>query len=742
MRSAKVILATSLLFAFAASGRTGSAEEKMRLYPPESGGILRVITSGDIRLAVDDIDGRFTIGTTDGKSLLFGFPSEGATSHANFLVGDSVAGTYTDDGGLHPDPARVLLHPVAIGDAIVSRYEIDGIQFEQKLTPTILGENSSVFIEYTATNTTASAVDVGLLLFLDTMIGGNDYAPIATEYGYFAVEREFVAPDIPMYWQAFESSPWQPEDSLIGAGVLIGGSASPPDRVVYGDFWHFHDVEWDYTVSGDPYSDSAVLLRWDARPLSPGETRRMSTYYGLGDAEIVVGDLNLSLSAPEELTIESCSFRTPNPFPVNLIVSNGTAITLGGLSARIDLPEGFHVDGGSSIVDLAPDVLSSGATGTVSWLIAVDDSMFGDDTTVCFDVSAWASATDTFSVEWCIDIPGIDDRGATAELMAPTEDVTIACDTVALMFRIGDPGEIDASTLELTIDGLHLFYPDPGRMSFSDPFLTCLIPSSELTEGEVNIALGDIHDRDGCPLVADYEWSIHLDWHPPVATILTPSSGDTLTSEDFDVVVSLTDLSGIEDSSLFWTINGTRYGLPVTLDDSIASIRPAATGLVPLGLSPCEVCLEGIHDKAYGHCGPNAAPPACIEFYTDIERPYAQIIEPVPGTWSSCARQAISAKLVNPGGGIDPATVFLDVDGTEYTIADAELSLEDTILTFVPSVPFSDGDEVDLLLRAGSFGGMDITPLSWSFHIDLSAPTVEPLSPAGGEFSSPEQPIS
>lgn len=743
MRSATKMLATSLLFLFVltATGQTDSVEAKLRMLPTGSGGSRRVISSGELRVAINDIDGRFTIGTIEGKSLLFGFPHEGGTSHTHFFVNDSVAGTYTDDGGLHPDAARVLTHPFMVGDAVVSRYEIDGIEFEQRLTPTILGEHSTVLIEYIATNRTSITKDAGLLLFLDTMIGENDYAPIATEYGYFSVEREFISPSIPTYWQAFESSPWQPPDSLIGSGVIIGGSAVPPDRIVYGDFWNFHDIVWDYIIEGDPFSDSAILMRWDADPLMPGETRRMATYYGLGSVEIVVGDLNLSLSAPDELTIESCSFRSPVPFPVNLLVSNGTGVILGALEAKIDLPEGFRVEDGDAVVDLMPDVLGPGGTGAVSWSVAVDDTMFDDDTTICFEVSAWASATDTFSVDWCIDIPGIDGRGATAEFMAPSDGAIIACDTVALLFRLGDPGEIDPTTISITVDGVHLSYPYPERMEYSEPFLSCFIPSSELIEGVVDIALGDIHDFDGCPLVTDYEWNIFLDWHPPTSTVLSPSPGDTATHEDFEVLVQLDDISGVEDSSLYWIIDGTIWDFPVEFAGGIASIRPMETGLIPIGISPCEICLAGIHDKAYGPCGPNHSPQICVDFWTDIELPYAQIIEPFPGAWSSCDRQIIRTKIVNPGGEIDPSTVILTVAGVEYYIG-AELSLDDTILTFVPPASFADGSTIDVVLVAGTSTHIAITPLSWSFNIDLSAPVIEPVSPGGGEFSSIDRSIS
>ncbi len=741
MSIAKIKMATSLLLLVSVfSAIADSTDVKLELYPPGSGASRRIISSGELRLAVNDIDGRFTIGTIDGKSLLFGFPHEGATSHAHFFVNDSVAGTYTADGGVHPDPAVVTMHPTLSGESVVSRYDVCGVQFEQRLTITEIGERPSVLIEYLATNTTAVPANVGLLLFFDTMIGDNDFAPIATEYGYFAVEREFVAPDIPTYWQAFESSPWQPEDSLIGSGVLVGASAAPPDRIVFGDFWLLRNTDWEYTLSGDPFSDSAVLMRWDASYLMPGETRRMATYYGLGNVEIVIGDLNLSLSAPHELTIESCSFRTPNPFPVNLIVSNATGVILPGLFARLALPEGFHLaDGYSSTVTIL-EILSPGASEAISWMVYSDDGYFPTDTVISLMVSAWSTATDTTIAEWPIIIPGIDGRGPSAELLAPSESSSIACDTVPLLIRIGESGEIDVTTLDLQIDGVRLTYPDP-RLDYSGSFLRCWMPSAELDEGEVEISFGDVRDRHGCPLVSEYSWNIYLDWHPPIATILEPSAGDTVVVEDFAVAVDLDDLTGVEDTSLFWVIDEIDLDIPVSIVEGIASIKPMETGFIPLGFSEHRICLSGIHDKVYGYCGPNHAEPVCVDFWTNIERPYAHIIEPAPDSYSSCEFQRIVVRMVNPSGTLDPASIVLNVNGTDYSVGGGPLILLDSILIYAPELPYTDGSTIEASVSASTFSRMAIAPLSWTFHIDLSAPEAFVFSPAAGVFSAPDEPI-
>lgn len=713
---------------------------KMAMFPPGSGGSRLFLTHGEIRIAVNNIDGRFTTGTIGGKSLLFGYPSEGATSHAHFFVDDSVCGTYIADGGIHPAPAPVIIPPTVVAGSIVSRYLFQGVEFTQRITPTFIGEHSTALIEYTAVNTTSFAKRVGVLLFLDTMIGENDYAPIATEYGYFAVEREFVSPNIPTYWQAFESSPWQPPDSLIGAGILIGGSAVPPTRVVFGDFWRLRNVVWNYSILGAPYSDSALLMRWDSRVLLAGESRRMATYYGIGSAEITIGELNLSLSAPRELTVSSCTMRSPNPFPVNLLVSNASGVAIGGIRALLRIPDGCRIFSGSALSRVEPEELSIGGTGVVSWLVHLPDSLFPRDTSLCLSASVWGSGTDTFDIEWCIFVPGIDGRGPIAELLAPTARSIYSCDTLALMFRLSDPDSIEVSTIRVRVDGALLSYPYPGRMDFTPPILRCFVPVSEISTGEIEISLAGLTDRNGCPIFGVSSWLLTIDNDPPEAEIIEPSAGDTIIRDDFRVSAILSDASGINWGSLRWRINDTIL-LPSEYLSDTAFINPMAFGIVPEGLAYWHVCLTNISDAITGPCPRNVAPNECIDFYTNLSIPRAEIIEPAPGAFVSCNRQIIRSRITATSSDLDESSIRMIVNGTTYSITSPSLSFDGSVASFIPPSSFSDGQIVNVEFRASTVSGFSIPPLNWSFRVDLSSPEFVPISPPSSVFQTPLQPL-
>jgi len=720
-------------------GLAQTPARKLAMYPGGEDGSRLLYTSGDLRIAVNNTDGRFTIGTSLGKSLLFGFPNEGATSHAHFFVNDSICGTYLNDGGMHPTSATVTLSPMISAGSIVSRYIVDGIEFTQRLTPTYWGDNPTVLVEYTAVNTTAVAKQVGVLLFLDTMIGDNDYAPIATEYGYFAVEREFISPDIPTYWQAFESSPWQPPDSLIGGGVLVGGSAVPPDRVVFGDFWSMHNVDWNYTLTGEPYSDSAVLFRWDAGPLAPGASRRMATYYGQGSAIISIGDLNLSLSAPDELTIEECVLRTPNPFPINLLVSNATGTTIGGITAEIDIPDACEIVSGEPSGMISPSALSPAGTGTISWQISIDDSLFEHDTTLAFSASVYGTGTDTFTIDWTIDIPGIDGRGPTAELISPSPGGITSCDTVEMFFRLIDIDGIDESSIRVDAGSAFVFWPNPSRLEFDYPYLRCRIPADEIGDSPVEVDLRSIKDNNGCSIRGTYTWNFDIDRNAPETELIEPAPGDTIFDEAFEIVVRLADDNGIAADSLEWDIDG--FTVPADLDGGYARISPVDLGIAPTGFEDWRVCLRGIFDNIGGTCGGNEAEPVCVDFYTDFTAPRAEIIEPLPGSYNSCPNPKVEVHFSTPGEDIDPATIRFEYGGHLFNISSPHLTYADSQLTFISPDPAVDGEEITVKLFASTFAGFPIAPLNWTFFSDMSAPEVSAIYPPEGIFITPEDNI-
>ncbi|MCD6418420.1 gliding motility-associated C-terminal domain-containing protein [bacterium] len=114
-----------------------------------------------------------------------------------------------------------------------------------------------------------------------------------------------------------------------------------------------------------------------------------------------------------------------------------------------------------------------------------------------------------------------------------------------------------------------------------------------------------------------------------------------------------------------------------------------------------------------------------LQFNTySCDGPAAYIEMPMPRTWSSCDDESIVVRLEDEDG-VVASTIVLEVEGVEYTVDSSELIWSPPMLSFYPSVPFADGDTVDVcLLAAEDIYTNTLTgdSLCWQFFIDVSPP--------------------
>ncbi|MBL7033960.1 MAG: T9SS type A sorting domain-containing protein [Candidatus Delongbacteria bacterium] len=288
--------------------------------------------SAVVSVNANDSDGSFTIGTADGTRLLYGHGYDPWSTLFNLRV-DGVEYLQTD--------LALETAPTLDGATIRCSFTIDNYRVWQYLTPIDFNETEgAVKIEYLIENNSGEVHDLDLLLEMDTMVDWNDGAPISTEFGYTGVETCFDAPDIPDYWQAFEVDPNQDPEFLIGQGTLNGYDATPPDRFAFGSWGNFYTPDFGYECNNLGYYDSATLLWW-YNCLEPGGSTYLCTYYGVGSVAQSPGELSLTMSAPDELTCDQYGELVPNPFSVNLIVTNTGVSVCEGIVATISLPVGL-----------------------------------------------------------------------------------------------------------------------------------------------------------------------------------------------------------------------------------------------------------------------------------------------------------------------------------------------------------------------------------------------------------------
>ncbi len=325
-----------------------------------------------IRADVDGEDGTFVIGTTGGDpntsnddnlELLYSFEADGYSSPwSSITTLRVVSGTEASDYVL--SNVLPVVAPHQEGDAVITRWRIDGIVVTQSLSLAPnphTNEENVVQIAYDVENESSSAYDVGLRSLLDVKIGENDGAPyFVPGYGNLIHETDFIGDDVPAYWKAFES-PIFDATYLRGQGILRGGDATPPDRMVIAEWPSLGGKVWDYSIQQGQVvtDDSAVALYWNPTPLYYAESTRFVTYYGLAGR----GGGDTWLDAPASVACGDLEFD------VVQWVNNATASTLTGGQSTLTLPDDVSLVHGEDASKAWGDILP-GEARSVQWRVA------------------------------------------------------------------------------------------------------------------------------------------------------------------------------------------------------------------------------------------------------------------------------------------------------------------------------------------------------------------------------------
>ena len=305
--------------------------------------------------------GRFTIGTGAGEYLLYGHGGDPWSSYVRIRVDGLV---YAPEGGGLFDVAMLpVAGPAIVGNGIVTSWSADGVMLTQTLTPVMVNGEGTVAIDYEVLNTSTYGREVSVMLEMDTMVNWNDAAPISTSNGYIAVESCYTGGQVPNTWQAFEESPTQDPSLLVGCGILNGFGATLPDFAAFGAWGNVYGGFFDFVCSGYGYGDSGCLLRWNAGLMMPGQGDSYKTFYGTCTEYTVPGELSLSLGGTTALSCQNGEIE-PNPFDVNLLVTNTGGEICHDVVATVDPGAGLIGGAPVWIGDLAP-----GDVGAASFFI-------------------------------------------------------------------------------------------------------------------------------------------------------------------------------------------------------------------------------------------------------------------------------------------------------------------------------------------------------------------------------------
>jgi len=394
--------------------------------PPTKGGaearllsIAATMENGYLKAAAES-NGTFVVGTTggdpstpndDNKRLLYGYPDYAGTGSTTVRIVSNGSTVDRQLSGLTP------VQPTALtGGRITTTWSEQDVEIQQILSlehNPYTGREDTVRIEYTLTNLGGAAVDAGVRLMLDVMIGDNDGAPyLVPGAGNQTTEVEYTGSDVPAFWQAFESPTFDPQ-SLKGMGILRTSGETPPDRFVIAGWFSIVGTLWDYAVTpgSSVTSDSATATYWDPVTLAPGASRTVATCYGLPGA----GGGDAWFVAPAALTCVDLSFEAV------LRVSNTSASTFTGGNASLVLPPGLVLASGETASKSLGDI-PSGGTASTSWNVEAPGSPSG---TLAYSAQiTFSGGSGPLSTENTIEVP---ECGAT-----PTSSPTIAPTSTSL----------------------------------------------------------------------------------------------------------------------------------------------------------------------------------------------------------------------------------------------------------------------------------------------------------------------
>lgn len=646
--------------------------------------------------------GLFNIGTAGDKPLLFLFPQEPFTSHFNVWIDGTV---YSND----PFRTGALIMPLVSDPrllednlTITCSYQAGGITIEQRLTPQQYSPTTgAIFIQYVITNNDIVPHQVGLLLELDTNVNGNDRAKVSTSFGYKQGEQIYSAPFIPDYFQAFETTDLD-STGVVAQGTLVGTDAVRPDLMIVGDWLvNLSKVQWDYTPQNLPFfDDSAVILRWNEQRLAPGENRIIATFYGLGDVSTQPGPLTLNLTAPNRLDAVAGQL-TPNPFEVNLIVTNTGNVAADNLQATLDLPSGLSAVSGGL---LFPQNLLPQEVATASWKVFAQCPTVGD-TTLEFTVNVTAANVPANSVSRKIFIPS-----CTASLpdflliAAPKRDTVTAGQsatyTIGMQPSGGFTESITLSLFPVLQRVTHTF--SPATISPATTSMLTLQTQSDLNPDTYAFAItgvgGGLSRSDTIALAVQA-----ADTSPPFTTNHTPVRFVKNTPLDTEIMVEVHDAqAGVNSSTLTMSVNGTPVAPAIT--GTPAAYRLRYTPATPFRDNQPVYVQINARDLA---SPPNVMPEDSYFFTTvrDSLPPFAADHFPARGATNVPVDTKIEVRLRDLLTGVDLNSIVMRINDQTVSpmISGDQLTY---LLSYQPPVNFRLDDTVTVKIDASDLASV------------------------------------
>ncbi|MCD6501305.1 hypothetical protein J7L01_01755, partial [bacterium] len=329
---------------------------------------------------------------------------------------------------------------------------------------------------------------------------------------------------------------------------------------------------------------------------------------------------------------------------------------------------------------------------------------------------------------------GVDTTAPTVVATSPTDGDFVDVGLAEITAEIADGASgVDFSRLAMTVNGVSIAFGDAG-LSWSGASLRLNLTMAGLSfdDGEsVDVCVDSIFDRAsmcGANSAADYCWEFMIDAGGPVAELLWPPNGSTVSCADESILVRLTDPAGIEFDSLIFTVSGTDFSI---FDAEIDAIDDSTLRFIPASaFSDGEVVDFSVtrSSDAVGHV---SGPSPTWSFTIDASPPEASGF--YPPAMSVSTGDSIGLILLDAISGVDPASISVEVLGMgTLELSNPALSYSSSVLALDPAVAglsFGDGDTEGVCVSAADMP--DICPPNllsrecWSFIVDRGGPRIE-----------------
>lgn len=348
--------------------------------------------------------------------------------------------------------------------------------------------------------------------------------------------------------------------------------------------------------------------------------------------------------------------------------------------------------------------------------------------------------------------------GPVATPINPADSAISACDPEFIELTIEDPDGIDDTTVVVSMYRSGPSSPPATTVyRIGDAGVTWVYPTLRIdpivpfADAEtVTVCVDSAADPIGNELVNPQCWDFFMDLSVYAAWGFVPADEDTVRTRRPVIEFSVWDsISGIDTSTFRITIDHTNT---FDLNDAPCVIYDPATGHVTINPVDCGLQWTGgdlVLVELWGEDMPTACDPNDTSYSWSFAvapgGPEATLINPQPGWYCSCDPQGIEILLWDEDG-VNESTIRLWVDGVEYTTDDPELTYysTDSLLYFEPDPNFVNGQVVlvELTEADDMLGNELVSPLSWSFRMDLEPPSVNFLEPSVYMTRNREQPIS